>query len=93
MTSLRGPMAIPAKLMGDITVQGVPVDVDRNTPGILAIVVLDVRIGGDGRAHGFEVKSGDSQYVKKAEDYVRDWKFFPMATTFPLNVVFFNVKH
>jgi hypothetical protein len=93
LTPLRGPMAIPAKVLGDVTVQGVPVDVDRNTPGILAIVILDVQIGSDGRAHGFKVKSGDAQYVKQAEDYVRDWKFFPMATTFPLNVVFFNARH
>ena len=93
LTPLRGPMAIPAKSMGGVTVQGVPVDVDRKTPGVLAIVVLDVKIGSDGRAHGFKVKSGDSQYIKQAEDYVRDWKFFPMATTFPLNVVFFSVKH
>jgi hypothetical protein len=93
LTPLRGPMAIPAKTIGDLTVQGVPVDVDRNTPGILAIVVLEVKIGSDGRARGFNVKSGDPQYIKQAEDYVRDWKFFPMATTFPLNVVFFNPKH
>jgi len=93
LTLLRGPMAIPAKSIGGITVQGIPVDVDRNTPGILAIVILDVKTGSDGRAHGFKVKSGDSQYVKQAEDYVRDWKFFPMATTFPLNVVFFNLRH
>jgi len=56
-------------------------------------VTLDVKIDGNGRARGFKVKSGESQYIKQAEDYVRDWKFFPMATTFPLNVVFFNAKH
>lgn len=93
LTPLRGPMAIPVKSIGDLEVQGVPVDVDPKTPGVVAIVVLDVKIGGDGQAHGFKVKSGDSQYIKQAEDYVRDWKFFPMATTFPLNVVFFNAKH
>lgn len=93
LTPLRGPMAIPAKSIGDVTVQGVPVDIDRKTPGILAIVTLDVKIDGNGRARGFKVKSGESQYIKQAEDYVRDWKFFPMATTFPLNVVFFNAKH
>ncbi len=93
LTPLRGPMAIPVKSIGDLEVQGVPVDVDAKTPGVVAIVVLDVKIGGDGRAHGFKVKSGDSQYIKQAKDYVRDWKFFPMATTFPLNVVFFNAKH
>jgi hypothetical protein len=65
LTPLRGPMAIPAKSIGDLMVQGVPVDVDRKTPGILAIVVLDVKIGSDGRAHGCKVKSGDPQYIKQ----------------------------
>jgi hypothetical protein len=92
LTPLRGPMAIPAKTIGDLTIQGVPMDVDPKTPGIRAIVVLDVKIGNDGRAQGFKIKSGDSQHAKLAEDYIRDWKFFPMATTFPLNVVFFNTK-
>jgi len=92
LTPLRGPMAIPAKSIGDLAVQGVPIDVDPKTPGVVAIVVLDVSIAGDGRAHGFRVKSGDPQYIREAEDYVRDWKFFPMATTFPMNVVFFNTK-
>jgi hypothetical protein len=92
LTPLRGPMAIPAKTIGDLTVQGVPIEVDPNTPGIVAIVVLDVKIGQDGRAHGFKVKSGEPQYVKQAEEYVRDWKFFPMPTTLPLNVVFFTTK-
>jgi hypothetical protein len=93
LTPLRGPMAIPAQSMGDITVQGVPIEVDPKTPGIVAIVALQVYIAGDGRAHGFKVKSGDSQYVKQAEEYVRDWKFYPQATNFPLNVVFFTKKH
>ena len=93
LTPLRGPMAIPAQLLGDVTVQGVPIDVDPKTPGIIAIVVLDVKIGNDGRAQGFTTKSGDSRYVKQAEEYVRDWKFHPMATTLHLNIVFFNTTH
>ena len=93
LSPLRGPMAIPAKSIGDLAVQGVPIDVDPKTPGVVAIVVLDVSIAGDGRAHGFRVKSGDPQYIREAEDYVRDWKFFPKATTFAMNVVFFNTKH
>jgi hypothetical protein len=92
LTPLRGPMAIPAKSIGDLAIQGVPMDVDPKTPDVVAIVVLDVSIAGDGRAHGFRVKSGDPQYIREAEDYVRDWKFFPMATTFSMNVVFFNTK-
>ncbi len=93
LTPLRGPMAIPAKTAGEVTIQGVPFEVDPKTPGVVAVVVLDVKIGSDGRAHGFKVKSGDSQYANQAEEYVRDWKFFPMATKFPLNVVFFITKH
>jgi hypothetical protein len=92
LTPLRGPMAIPARAMGDVSIQGVPFAVDLNTPGIIAIVALDVSIGQGGRAHGFRLKSGDAPYVEQAKEYVRDWKFFPMATTFPMNVIFFRTK-
>ena len=93
LTPLRGPMAIPVKSSGDLSIQGVPIDVDPKTPGIVAIVVLDVKIGGDGKARGFKVRSGEPQYVKPAEEYVRDWKFYPMASEFDLNVVFFRATH
>jgi hypothetical protein len=93
LTPLRGPMAIPAKTLGDLAVQGVPFEVDSKTPGVVAIVVLDVKIGSDGRAHGFKVQSGGPPYVKQAEEYVSDWQFFPIATTLSLNVVFFNARH
>jgi hypothetical protein len=92
LTSTHGPMAIPARVMGDVSAQGVPFAIGPNTPGVVAIVALEVSIGQDGRAHGFSVKSGDAPYVQQAEAYVRDWKFFPMATTFPMNVVFFKLK-
>lgn len=92
LTSMRGPMAIPAKQVGELTVQAVPFEVDPHTPGVVSVIVLDVQIGGNGKAHAFSVRSGDPKYVKRAEDYVRDWTFFPMATSYPLNVVFFNTK-
>jgi hypothetical protein len=90
LPALRGPMAIPAETSGDLTIQAVPFTVDPKTPGVVAIVVLTVRIGADGRAYGFTLDSGDHEYVKQAEDYVRDWEFFHMATEYPLSVVFFK---
>lgn len=93
LTPLRGPMAIPVKTIGDLAVQGVPIEeVDPKTPGVVAIVVMDINIGGDGRVHKCKVKSGEPPYVKQAEDYVRDWKFYPLPTTYRMNVVFFKTK-
>jgi hypothetical protein len=85
-------MEIPAKITGDVTMQGVPFAVGPNTPGIVAIVVLEVAIAQDGRAHGFSIKSGDPQYVGQAEEYVRQWQFFRMATTLPMTIVFFKIQ-
>jgi hypothetical protein len=92
LTSMRGPMAVSAERVGNLTIQAVPFDVDPNTPGVVSVVVFDVKIGANGKALGFTVRSGDPKYVKQAEDYVASWKFFPIATTYPLNVVFFSTK-
>jgi hypothetical protein len=80
LTSLRGPMAISAQHVGNLTVQGVPFGVDPATPGVVAVVVMDVEIGPDGKAYGFHVKSGDRSYVKRAQKYVKDWQFFRLPT-------------
>jgi hypothetical protein len=45
LTPLRGPMAIPAKSIGDLAVQGVPVDVDPKTPGVVAGTIAEVTVG------------------------------------------------
>jgi hypothetical protein len=92
LSSMRGPMAISAERVGNLTIQAVPFDVDPNTPGVVSVVVLDVKIGANGKALGFTVRSGDPKYVKRAEDYVASWKFFPIATTYTLNVAFFSTK-
>lgn len=92
LTSMRGPMAVPAERVGNLTVQAVPFDVDPNTPGVVSVVALEAKIGADGKAYDFDVRSGDPRYVKQAEDYLRDWKFFPIATAYPMNVVFFSTK-
>ena len=94
ITALRGPMSIPPKTQGNLTVQALAFhEVDPKTPGILAVVVMDVTVAPDGRAH-FKVKYGNPQYIKRAEEYVIQWgKYPPMAAALPLDVVFFTNKH
>ncbi len=92
LTPLRGPMAIPPATVRGMTVQGVPFRVGPKTPGVVAVVRLEVQINSSGRASKIRVISGDSNYVRDAEEYVRNWRFFPLATTFPLDVAFFTSK-
>jgi hypothetical protein len=68
LSAFRGPMSIPPAVVNGRTIQGIAYRHDQPGAGIDAIVQLKIDVGRDGRVRHAKVLSGETSFVKDAQD-------------------------